>query len=70
MTAWMITIDTPQGVAPDADVLVSFSDALDDARGVTGAAASVDVETGVLRSLYRRRARPSRRGGERSFRPG
>jgi hypothetical protein len=52
MTEWMITLDTPPGVASSEDQLVPFSEAIDQVRGATGAAASVDRLTGVLSATF------------------
>lgn len=48
----MITLDTPHGVAASEDQLIAFSGALDHMRGATGAAASLDTETGVLSATF------------------
>lgn len=53
--SWIATIDTPQRIVADrdpADVVLAFSDALDEARGVSGAAASINSETGVLSATF------------------
>lgn len=52
MIAWMITIDSPPGVARDEDDLLSFSDALDAVRGQADTTTSLDVPTGVLRAVF------------------
>lgn len=52
MTDWMVTLDTPQGITTDADRLVAFSDVLDELRGATGAAASLNTETGTLSATF------------------
>lgn len=52
MTAWMLTIETPPGITDSEDSLLAFSDALDDARGLTGAATSLDTDTGVLSASF------------------
>jgi hypothetical protein len=53
--SWIATIDTPQGVVVDrdpADVVLAFSDALDDVLGLTGSATSINSETGVLSATF------------------
>jgi hypothetical protein len=52
MTEWMITLDTPPGVASSEDQLVPFSEAIDVVRGTTGASASLDRESGVLSATF------------------
>lgn len=48
----MITLDTPQGVTTDPDHLMLFSDVLDELRGATGAAASLDTDAGTLSATF------------------
>ena len=48
----MITIDTAPHVASDEDALVAFAEALDELRGSTGAAASINTRTGVLSATF------------------
>ena len=52
---WIATVDTPQGVVVGdnaTDMLLAFSDALDDVRGATGAATSINTATGVLSATF------------------
>jgi hypothetical protein len=49
---WMVTLDTPNGVARDDDQLMAFSDALDDVRRETGASTSFNTKTGVLSATF------------------
>jgi hypothetical protein len=48
VTEWMVSIDTPHGVAYDEEVLRAFVDAIDGLRGVTGTGTSMNTRTGVL----------------------
>lgn len=56
MSSWLATVDTPQVVVVagrDApDVLLAFSDALDDILGGTGSSASVNAASGVLSATF------------------
>lgn len=52
MTAWIVTVDSRPGLPADEDVLLAFSDSLDDLRGSTGAAASLDGREGVLGATF------------------
>ena len=52
MTDWLVTIDTPHGVTHDEEVLLSFADAIDEVRGVTGTGTSLNVATGVLSATF------------------
>lgn len=53
--SWMATVDTPHGVTAGFDVpeiLLGFSDALDEVMGTSGSAASVNTETGVVSATF------------------
>jgi hypothetical protein len=48
----MATVDTPADTTRDIDTLVAFNDALADTLGVTGSAASIDIESGVVSATF------------------
>jgi hypothetical protein len=62
MSEWMITIDTAPRVATDEDALLAFAEALDEARGSTGAATSINARTGVLSATFSVEAADVQRG--------
>lgn len=52
MSDWTVEIETSDGVASDGDVLERFAHALEASLGMTGAAASVNMETGLLSATF------------------
>lgn len=52
MTEWTVTIDSPEGTTHDVDALERLHDALDAAGMFLGAAASLNMKTGVLSATF------------------
>ena len=52
MTEWLIEIESAAGVARSAGQLERFALALDEVRGSTGAATSLDAMTGVVSASF------------------